>query len=282
MDGSSLSKELLFIQENEKVPYDLLSKFAEEPKYLELYIQKYGLKFYQKCIFSLTHISFDVQEAQRKWDQIIKHRKELNTLLKRDVGLKVAAFDFLDNFAIRDFDMSVIETGKIADIVDFATTDQLTALYVRSIFDEILYKEFEQYLRNKNTLSLLMIDIDDFKTLNDTYGHQKGDDVLRKIGEILLDTVRKSDIACRYGGEELSVIMPHTDMETAFDVAERIRKTIENTDIDGIKTTISIGVSETTESLKDAEELVKQADDALYLAKNEGKNRVCKSNETIY
>ena len=282
MDGSSLSKELLFIQENEKVPYDLLSKFAEEPKYLELYIQKYGLKFYQKCIFSLTHISFDVQEAQRKWDQIIKHRKELNTLLKRDVGLKVAAFDFLDNFAIRDFDMSVIETGKIADIVDFATTDQLTALYVRSIFDEILYKEFEQYLRNKNTLSLLMIDIDDFKTLNDTYGHQKGDDVLRKIGEILLDTVRKSDIACRYGGEELSVIMPHTDMETAFDVAERIRKTIENTDIDGIKTTLSIGVSETTESLKDAEELVKQADDALYLAKNEGKNRVCKSNETIY
>lgn len=282
MDGSSLSKELLFIQENEKVPYDLLSKFSEEPKYLELYIQKYGLKFYQKCIFSLTHISFDVQEAQRKWDQIIKHRKELNTLLNRDVGLKVAAFDFLDNFAIRDFDMSVIETGKIADIVDFATTDQLTALYVRSIFDEILYKEFEQYLRNKNTLSLLMIDIDDFKTLNDTYGHQKGDDVLRKIGEILLDTVRKSDIACRYGGEELSVIMPHTDMETAFDVAERIRKTIENTDIDGIKTTISIGVSETTESLKDAEELVKQADDALYLAKNEGKNRVCKSNETIY
>jgi diguanylate cyclase (GGDEF)-like protein len=279
MNDTSLSKDLILIQEDGTIPYDELFKFANDPSYLNQYVQKYGQTLYQQCIFSLTHISINESLSEIKWKQIIDHMKKLNASLDRDVGLKVAAMDYLENISDKDFEMTVIEHDKVDDIVDVATIDQLTSLYVRSMFDEMLNQEFQQYLRNNHTLSIMMLDLDDFKHFNDTYGHQGGDEALKTIGSILLNAVRKSDIACRYGGEELVVIMPQTDIEIAFDVAQRIRQKIEDADIDGKSLTISIGVSETTSSVKSADELLKMADEALYQAKANGKNQVVKANE---
>jgi diguanylate cyclase (GGDEF)-like protein len=282
MNDASLSQDLILIQEDSTIPYGELVKFANDPFYFNRYIQKYGRKLYQQCMFSLTHISMNESLSEIKWKQIVDHMRKLNSSLHRDVGLKVAAIDYLENISDKNFEMTVIEYDKVDDIVDIATVDQLTSLYVRSMFDEMLNQEFEQYLRNNQKLSLMMLDIDDFKHFNDTYGHQGGDEALRIIGSALLHTVRKSDIACRYGGEELVVIMPQTDIETAFDVAQRIRKKIENTDIDAKRLTVSIGVSETTELVKSADQLLKMADDALYQAKENGKNQVVKANESSY
>ncbi len=222
MDETSLSQDLISIQEDGTIP-----------SYLKQYIQKYGQKLYQQCIFSLTHISINKLLSEIKCKDILEHREQLNTSLHRDVGLKVAAIDYLENISEKDFEMAIMENDKVDDIIDVATIDQLTSLYARSMFDEMLKQEFQQYLRNNQKLSIMLLDLDNFKRFNDTYGHQGGDEALKTIGNVLLSAVRKSDIACRYGGEELVVIMPQTDIETAFDVAQRIRQKIEDTDIDG-------------------------------------------------
>ena len=280
MHETTLSQDLISIQEDGIINYDELIKFADNPDYFNQYVEKYGQKLYQQCIFSLTHISISESLSEIKWKHIVDHRKKLSDSLHRDVGLKVAAIDYLENISDKNFEMTVMENDKVEDIVDVATIDQLTSLYVRSMFDEMLKQEFQQYLRNNQKLSIMMLDLDDFKHFNDTYGHQGGDKALKTIGNVLLNAVRKSDIACRYGGEELVVIMPQTNIKTAFDVAQRIRQIIEDTDIDGKSLTVSIGVSETTRSVKTAEELLKLADDALYQAKANGKNQVVKANES--
>jgi diguanylate cyclase (GGDEF)-like protein len=279
MDETNISQDLISIHENGAIHYDELIKFADNPINLNQYLEKYGQKIYKQCIFSLTHISINELLSEIKWEHIVYHRKLLSESLDRYVGLKVAAIDYLENISDKDFDMTVIENDKVDNIVDVATIDQLTSLYARSIFDEMINQEFTQYLLNNQKLSIMMLDIDDFKHFNDTYGHQGGDEALTIIGNILLNAVRKSDIACRYGGEEFIVIMPQTNMKTAFDVAQRIRQKIEDTDIDGKSLTVSIGVSETIASIKTDHKLLKMADDAFYQAKTNGKNQVFKANK---
>ena len=274
MHKNNISQDLIKIQNNATIPYDILIRFADEPSLLKAYIERYGIKFYQQCIFSLTHMSISDHLSKKMWNQIVNHRIELNTLLQRDVGLKVAAMDFLENFCEGLYNMTSFEVDKVDDIVDAAIIDKLTSLYVRRIFDVIYEKEFQLFLRNANSLSLMMIDIDDFKLFNDTYGHQEGDKALKIIGKVLLDSIRLYDTACRYGGEELIVIMPQTDLNTAVSTAKRICKKIASTDINGKNITVSIGVSEATKLLDYPVELLKRTDDALYEAKRKGKNQV--------
>jgi diguanylate cyclase (GGDEF)-like protein len=125
------------------------------------------------------------------------------------------------------------------------------------------------------------MDIDFFKHYNDTHGHPRGDELLKSFSAILKKTIRDSDIASRYGGEEFVVILPETGGELAFTAAERVRKAIETKDFPGGETqpggrvTVSMGVSSYTEGIS-VDELLKSADKALYRAKGEGRNRVCK------
>lgn len=274
MNERNISEDLLSMEEDQIVSYNDLLRFADHPSLLDSFVLKFGNQFYKRCIFSLTHISIDEKMAETKWEEIVTHRIYLNNILHRDVGLKVAAIDYLENMSSTKYDMTSFESSKADDIAKVATIDTLTGLYMRDIFNEMLEKEFELYLRNGESLSLMMIDVDNFKNYNDTFGHQEGDKVLKKIGETLLHTVRKSDICCRYGGEELVVIMPQTELHIAMEVAERIRHKIENTDLNGKSVTISIGVAEATPCMNISKTLLKTADDALYKAKNQGKNRV--------
>ncbi|RUM42165.1 MAG: GGDEF domain-containing protein [Desulfurobacterium sp.] len=156
---------------------------------------------------------------------------------------------------------------------DKAYKDILTGLFRREILYDLIEKEFHRSKRYGYHFSILMIDIDNFKKINDTYGHLFGDKVLKKVAETIRKTLRSSDIAIRYGGEEFLVILPHTDLESAKIVGERIRKTIERLDIDGIKITISVGIADNTLS-PGLEDLIRKADQALYIAKRTGKNRV--------
>ena len=274
MNESNISQDLIKIQDHSTIPYDILIRFADDSSLLKTYIERYGLKFYQQCIFSLTHISISEHFSEKMWIKIVNHRIELNNILKRDIGLKVAAMDYLENFSEGLYNMTSFEVDKIDDIVDAAIIDKLTSLYVRRIFDVIFEIEFQLFLRNSTPLSLMMIDIDDFKYFNDTYGHQEGDEALRIIGKVLLHAIRSYDTACRYGGEELIVIMPQTNLDTAVSTAKRICKKIASTDINGKSITVSVGVSEATKSVIYPAELLKQTDEALYKAKSKGKNQV--------
>ena len=161
---------------------------------------------------------------------------------------------------------------------ELSITDGLTKLYNSRHFYNSLQLEIERANRYQRSLALLMIDIDDFKKFNDTYGHLVGDKVLAQTGEVIRNALREADTGYRYGGEEFAVILPETVGPGAVEVAERIRKELVAMPISGIaKTsrniTASMGVSELQAKDK-LSEFIKRADENLYAAKTEGKNRV--------
>ena len=153
-----------------------------------------------------------------------------------------------------------------------AMTDQLTGLYNRHSLSHLLPKYFNSTSAHTTPLSLLVLDIDHFKHINDTYGHTRGDDVLKKFGQLISSSFRSEDLVARYGGEEFVVLMAHAPIEHALEKAEELRKYIETHLIEGLKITISIGIA-SADSHADFEELFNQADSALYHAKNSGRNQ---------
>jgi diguanylate cyclase (GGDEF)-like protein len=158
-----------------------------------------------------------------------------------------------------------------------AVTDGLTGLANRSRFQDLLGSEMEQVRRYQYPVGLIMLDIDNFKSINDTYGHPQGDLVLRHVARIVRENSRDADSPARYGGEEMALILPHTDLEGSHAIAERVRTSIEALRIsrlDGqgtLRITASLGVAASSDGFKDG--LIAEADAALYEAKRGGKNR---------
>lgn len=163
---------------------------------------------------------------------------------------------------------------------ELAIRDGLTGLYNHKFFYTLLEKEIARDDRYHNTVSLLLIDIDHFKNVNDTYGHRAGDTILRELSQRLMTRARSTDYVCRYGGEEIVVILIETNITEAKAIAEELRILIEKEPFlieDGryIPITVSIGVSAYSEEAKDASMMVSNADNALYSAKENGRNQVC-------
>jgi diguanylate cyclase (GGDEF)-like protein len=157
--------------------------------------------------------------------------------------------------------------------------DGLTGLFNRRYLDETLPREIHRAERNQRPISVLMFDLDSFKKVNDTYGHDAGDMVLKRIAEILTTKIRPSDIACRYGGEEFTVILPDTSLEVAHARAEGLREVVSQTELQhngkNLGTiTISMGVATYPQHGITRDALIKAADEASYQAKQTGKNRV--------
>ena len=163
------------------------------------------------------------------------------------------------------------------DLFEKAVKDPLTGCYNRRQFNELIAREMSRYLRYNTVFSLIMMDIDHFKRVNDTYGHDVGDLVLKQMASCAASAIRASDILCRFGGEEFMIILPETTIENAYVAAEKIRKKIEQLQVpltDGriVRFTLSLGISESTQT-SDVETLIKYADNALYTAKETGRNR---------
>ncbi|MBI3039888.1 GGDEF domain-containing protein [bacterium] len=169
----------------------------------------------------------------------------------------------------------IIENNKLYEL---SITDGLTRLFVHRYFQARLSEELLRARRYGLKLSLIMIDIDDFKHFNDVYGHQIGDQVLQRVANVIKETIRSSiDIPCRYGGEEMSVILPETRGEEAFLSAERLRELISGASIShplgNLKVTCSLGIASYPGDAHDRESLIEMADKALYASKHAGKNR---------
>lgn len=193
----------------------------------------------------------------------IKNEKDIESLLKI-LFEKIEELIIISNNEIREYQISI--------------TDYLTGIYNRRFFEEILNKELNISKRKKAPLSILMLDIDFFKNINDTYGHKVGDEVLVSLCKLVTKLLRKSDIFARIGGEEFGILLPYTDEKGANYLAERIRTTVENEtfiiDKHKINFTISIGLLTgiNVERL-DYDTIFKLADDALYEAKRSGRNK---------
>ncbi len=182
----------------------------------------------------------------------------------------------------------VLTDGTVKDIKRIATleaetiTDPLMGISNRRYLERRLEEEFAGAMRYGFPLSLLLLDIDHFKKVNDEHGHPAGDLVLKGIGEILKKTVRNADVAARYGGEEVAILLPHTLAEYAVIFAERIRRKIEDHPflVDGpagsvapLRCTVSVGVAAMTRECANAGQFLQMADTAMYRAKQDGRNR---------
>ena len=211
------------------------------------------------------------EKAWEKSNEIVNefeniHKQKFNTLL-RNIDLFVyLSIVFLSIIAFIVY--FKIKKGLEIDVV----TDKLTGLYNRLYFNEMYNHLINRFQRNKIPFSLIILDIDNFKKINDTYGHEKGDTILKEVANKIKDSIRRSDLAFRYGGEELVVLLPDTSIKEAKEIAERIRKNVQNIKIDNKSVTISGGVGEYRG--EDSIEFFKKVDSALYEAKNSGKNKI--------
>lgn len=205
----------------------------------------------------------------------------------------IVAYDNIEKLFQKDIDylvqltkqseLTIQRANSYAEILKYATMDALTGLNNRRQFEIRLNQELANSKRNKIPLCCMMIDVDYFKKVNDTYGHSAGDCVLKNTSKIIQEELREYDIACRFGGEEFFVILPRTKMPEAASVAQRLRKAIENTKIDlsdtgyhntkYINITVSIGVCE-YDNISDSNTLIQKTDKALYTAKESGRNKV--------
>lgn len=233
-----------------------------------------GHRFFSDLLYSITHQYFPPQIAEKLWTAVLVHKKELSTVLGRNVRTVVATLDYLSNITSNMSSATLVGERVIEEIIELSLRDGLTGLFNHTYFFQQIDLEVRRSVRYGSPVSLVLIDIDDFKAVNDTSGHQEGDRILAAMGATLMHVARDSDICCRYGGEEFAVILPLTDMQEAGEIAERMRTEMAEPLSGGGTVTVSLGVAACGKKTLRYQDLVERADAALYQAKETGKNRV--------
>ena len=213
---------------------------------------------------SIINIPLFVRNKHYGWFNVFSSRKELTE----------GETDFLNIFA-QQIEMAITIADLFEEVKAQAVTDGLTGLYNRRYFEEYLKKEVTRALRQKQPFSIIGLDLDHLKQINDTYGHAFGDLAIKTVAEVLKKNARSIDTAARMGGEEFNVILPGIDSSGAMIAAERIRKALENEELDTINhITASIGVATFLEHSDNIEDILELTDQAMYQSKRNGRNRV--------
>jgi len=239
-----------------------------------------GFPVFSELVRLLSHVRMSEAEAEELWPMLLAHRAEMAVRLGRDPGIRIAVFDWLVNVQPRVKDPTLVEQAVLDRTERSAMTDWLTGLYNRGAFRASALRELRRGQRYRQRLSLLLFDLDDFKVVNDRYGHERGDLVLRETSRLIGKLVRDVDVAGRYGGEEFAILLPETGRDGAAAVAERIRSAVaQQTWVRGplddpFRMTISGGVAVYPEDGGELGDLFRQADAALYRAKAMGKDRI--------
>lgn len=303
LEGDTLSGMIIDMREIKKsrVEIENLSKVIEQIDDNVAITDKHGIITYVNQAFC-DHTGYDRSEVIGKNPKILKsdhydtkfYKKLWTTILRGDIyretiiNRKKNGDLYYENKTItplkddKDNLVSFVSTGKDVtaealmhqDLERIATVDKLTGIYNRHKFEELFMLESERSRRFSQPLSLILIDIDHFKSVNDTYGHDVGDEVLKKITDVINENIRKIDIFARWGGEEFLVLSPGTDQDNIQKLAEKLRLAVEKAPFQKVKhITISLGVSTLREEDTFAE-LFKRVDERLYYAKEHGRNQV--------
>jgi diguanylate cyclase (GGDEF)-like protein len=246
-----------------------------ESSLVRAYSEARGRLFYSDLLYTVSHHYFAPEVAEGLWNQILSHKCQLSELLGREVRIAVATLDYLSNITSVLRTPTLISETYVSEIASLSMRDGMTGLFNHSSCYEVLELEYRNHRRYGIGVSLLLLDIDDFKLVNDRNGHQAGDGVLVALAKVLTEETRDSDICCRFGGEEFVVILPFiNDPDEACEIAERIRVRASSITCGVQAISISVGVALCDRSVASARALVDMADRALYEAKRGGKNRV--------
>jgi two-component system cell cycle response regulator len=233
-----------------------------------------GLRFFSDLLYSITHEYFPPEIAEDLWAEVLRHKHGLSTVLGRNVRIAVATLDYLSNITANMPYATLVGEAHIKEIVGLSLRDGLTGLFNHTYFYQQIDFEVRRYVRYGAPVSLVLVDIDDFKEVNDTYGHREGDRILAAMGRTLMRVARDSDICCRYGGEEFAVILPLTGVYEAGASANRLKMELAERLPGGRTVTVSIGVAACGKKTGTYRDLVEKADAALYQVKRSGKNGV--------
>ncbi len=255
-----------------------------DPKQLGIELEKLGPQYqdtvYSELIHLLAHLQFEPGEAKEHWDKLLEHHQRMAESLGGSLDLRVAIVSYFLEVARELENPTIIELRLLEQTEAMAYWDELTGLRNFRFFTECLVQEIHRSNKFRTPLSLVMIDVDEFKAYNDRFGHAAGNEALARIGSLISESVRKVDIASRYGGEEFAIIAPSTQKLGAQLVAERARAAIEEyfaatddqAELNGL--TVSMGIATYPADAADEAELIECADKALYLAKSSGRNQV--------
>ncbi len=237
-----------------------------------------GPAVYAALFKLLAGIDIPPEKSEKHWNKAMEHRLKMMRLLERNIDITTALSDYLQTSTKFLDHPRLIESSFYENVIRETIHDKLTGLFNRPYFDQTYRQQIALAKRYKDDFTVLFIDIDNFKEINDSYGHLAGDEALRKVGEIINQQKRDSDVAARYGGEEFVLLLTHTDNVSGFIFAERLRQAIEKLKISYqdqcIQLTISGGIASFPFNSKDPEQLLKMADSAVYLSKGAGKNRI--------
>lgn len=228
----------------------------------------------------MTGLRLTEAEARLHLEAVAGHRAQLSERVGRDVREPVALLDYFLNLDPRLEDPVVIERADVEALRRSATSDPLTGLFNRQYLEATMQREMQRGNRSRGRFSLLLLDVDGLKPLNDRHGHAVGDALLRELGTILRRNLRGADVPCRYGGDEFAILLPDTEPSRAVVVGERMRATVEthfaSTPVAGLVLglTVSGGLAGFPADAATPHELVAVADRALYLVKHAAGNRV--------
>jgi diguanylate cyclase (GGDEF)-like protein len=224
----------------------------------------------------LTDYDLDAGEAKQNWFEILQHRQNISRVLGRKISLMTAISDYLGSYKDALKEHKIVEINSYERAIEDSTHDPLTGVFNKTYLHSTLVQHLSLAKRNSTDLSLLFFDIDDFKEINDRFGHNSGDHILKTVANIIRQKLRSSDILARFGGDEFVVLMPNTYKTNALVLSERLRETISQASIQinqtRLKVTISGGVAGFPVDAQQPQNLLDLADSALYRAKGAGKN----------
>lgn len=230
-------------------------------------------------LYNLVQLTFTQDNACEHWDAIVTHAKFLQNNLTRPVGLTTAACDYFSTIQPSLENPKLIEFARYEETLKSAHQDFLTGLLSRGAFQNLFEQEISRAKRHKRNTTLIFFDLDNFKNINDEYGHLAGDEALKQVGNIFAHSKRKEDIACRFGGDEFVILLPETNKFMGLLVGKKLHDRINRLTINikgtDVPVSCSAGLasfpldSETSKGLTDC------ADRALYQAKSRGKHAIC-------